>query len=73
MESNGDAPISAILTRSKKLQNGGDEFSMLKNISEEQHEVKSLIQDQIYHNFVEVSQNILILQVSKFIWIFFNT
>lgn len=53
MSSSGDFTSEQILTRSKKagIENL-DEYKILKNVSEDQVEVKALLQDQIYHKFV---------------------
>ena len=51
---NGDAQL--IQTRSQVTLNGDmEQVKILKSGDDLHHEVKSLIQDQIYHNFCEVN------------------
>lgn len=54
MKSEGDASeLSGILTRSKAGRQDVDEFLLLKDVNDEQVEVKELLQDQIFHKFVK--------------------
>ena len=56
MENNSAVANRKIQTRSQKVINGtGDDLKeILNNVGDDQPEVKALIQDQVYHSFVEV-------------------
>jgi len=55
--SSGDQQAQVCTRRMKNAANGGenifDEFDQLKNVTDDQPEVKDLLEDQIFHTFVE--------------------